>query len=268
MTSSVARVVHQQKAIVRRTLEKADAITVLSSAYALLFEDLFPAARRDSICFIPTGLDEDLLAPVLAAGDENPPFLLFAGEYLPDYDGAFLESFAEALKTPAIRGTGIRLLIVGHEQLNRTRLASRVAALGLTGFVDYVDHQPQRDLYSLVRRAKACLLIPGRTSFWWANFAKMVDFIALRKMVLAVVPEPSEARCQLTKSGLGVFLDGDHSARVRKLTDFLLGRLPMPAPNHAECDRYTATRQVREFVDLFEALLSPHCDLKGASPLE
>ena len=53
---------------------------------------------------------------------------------------------------------------------------------------------PQRGLYQLIQGAEAGVLIPGRVSSWWTCFAKMVDYLALQKPVLAMVPDPSEAR--------------------------------------------------------------------------
>lgn len=256
MTSPVGSVALRQKAIVRETLEKADAITTLSSSYALMFEDMFPGVGRNKIQFIPSGLDEDVLDPD-APGPCRPwPFLLIVGEYLPEYDRTFLQAFAGAMRIPAVRESGVRLLVVGHETLNRSRLLPQLGELGIESRVEFIDHQPQRELYRFMRAAKACLLIPGRTVHWWCNFAKLVDYVALRKPVVAVVPNPSEARSVLSAAQLGFFLDGSHEDCVRSLTDFLLGGTQMPPPNEAECNRYTARRQVAEFITVFEGALN------------
>jgi hypothetical protein len=85
----------------------------------------------------------------------------------------------------------------------------------------------------------------------------MTDYIGMRKPVVAVVPDPSEARTALRRSRLGIFLDGSAERRVQILSDFLLGKHQMPPPDEDECDRYTAHRQVQSFVDIFESLITP-----------
>ena len=82
----------------------------------------------------------------------------------------------------------------------------------------------------------------------------MTDCIGMRKPVVAVVPDPSEARTALTRSRLGIFLDGSPGNRVKILTDFLLGKYKLPVPDEDECERYTARHQVQSFVELFESL--------------
>jgi hypothetical protein len=113
---------------------------------------------------------------------------------------------------------------------------------------------PQSEVYKLLRDACAGVLIPGSRAFWWTSFAKMTDCIGMRKPVVAVVPDPSEARTALTRSRLGIFLDGSSATRTRILTDFLLGKHKLPAPDEDECERYTAHHQVQSFVELFESL--------------
>ena len=71
--------------------------------------------------------------------------LMFAGEYLPDYDTAFLEAFAGALTFPEVKRTGIKLLVVGTLELNRTRLISLLDKFELREQVEFLDQKPQRD---------------------------------------------------------------------------------------------------------------------------
>jgi hypothetical protein len=123
--------------------------------------------------------------------------------------------------------------------------------------VKFLDQMPQGDVYKLLRRARAGILIPGNRAYWWTTFAKMTDYIGMRKPVVAVVPDPSEARTALTRSRLGIFLDGSVERRVQILRDFLLGKHKMAAPDKDECDRYTAQRQVQSFVEIFESLTQP-----------
>jgi glycosyltransferase involved in cell wall biosynthesis len=244
---------NRQSRIVREALRHANAVTVLSSSYDGIFRRLFGNTHASPI-FIPTGIDEDLLKPGGSNACRTNPYLVFAGEYLPEYDTSFLEAFAQAIGQQEIRETKIKLLVIGTLEINQKRLAPLIEKFGLQRWIEFVDQMPQNKVYELLRDARAGVLIPGVQSFWWANFAKMTDYIGMRKPVLAVVPDPSEARTALTRSRLGIFLDGTPAQRARRLSDFLLGNHAVAFPDDLECQRYTAYRQVQSFVEVFESL--------------
>jgi glycosyltransferase involved in cell wall biosynthesis len=252
LSSDSSRIYQQQRNIVKSALRDSDAVTVAASCFSSIYFDMFGSRRVDPV-FIPTGMDADLLKSADNIQNERP-YLMFAGEYLPDYDTAFLEGFAGAVRYPEVRRTGIKLLVVGTLELNHTRLMPLIDRFELHEHVEFMDQLPQHEVYKLLRRALAGVLIPGFRAYWWTTFAKMTDYIGMRKPVVAVVPDPSEARTALTRSGLGVFLDGSRELQTKKLADFLLGKHKLPAPDANECERYTARHQVQSFVNLFESL--------------
>jgi glycosyltransferase involved in cell wall biosynthesis len=253
LSSDSARIYRRQRNIVRGALRNADAVTLASSCYSSIYFDMFGKQNIDPV-FIPTGMDEGILEPAPGNLHPQPPYLLFAGEYLADYDTAFLEAFAKAIKHPEVRRTGIKLLVVGTLELNRTRMMPLIDRFDLQGHVEFLNQQPQREVYKLLSAARAGILMPGSRAYWWTTFAKMTDYIGMRKQVLAMVPDPSEARTALTRSGLGIFLDGSSGDRCKTLTDFLLGKGELLAPNESECERYTARQQVQSFAELFDSL--------------
>jgi len=253
LTSAHEAVAARQRQLTKETLQQADAVTAPSSCYELIYRDLFPEVGRH-FSVIPTGLDEDLLTPDGSAAAPASPYLLYSGEFLSEYDNSFLQVFSLALQVERVRRLGLRLIFVGHEAINRKQLGPRLKKYGLEQHVEFVDHVPQQTLYGWILGAHACLLIPGQ-AMWWTNFAKLVDYVALRKPVIAIVPDPSEARSVLTQAGLGVFLDGTQEARVTTLVEFLSGNLSLPAVNDEVCRRYTATSQVQAFVNVFEQML-------------
>jgi len=256
LSSNTARSYQRQRNIVKTALANADAVTVAASSFGSIYHDMFGKRGVDPV-FIPTGMDAALIGPEPDDVEARSPYLMFAGEYLPDYDPAFLEAFAAALKYPEVKQTGIKLLVVGTLELNRARLMPLLDKFELREHVEFMDQKPQREVYKLLKRARAGMLIPGTRAYWWTTFAKMTDCIGMRKPVVAIVPDPSEARTALTRSRLGIFLDGSAERRVQILRDFLLGKYQMPAPDEAECDRYTARRQVQSFAEIFESLTKP-----------
>jgi glycosyltransferase involved in cell wall biosynthesis len=265
LSSPVPRVYNQQRRIVARALESANALTWAASCFGSIYSDVFGKCVPDAT-FIPTGIDPalldtpDLETPSLETpSQETPdrtghprPYLIFTGEFLPNYAPDFFESLAAALGRVDLQRTGIRLLVVGTLELNRRRMLPLIERFGLEEHVEFRDQVPQREVYRLVSQARAGVLLPGSQARWWTNAAKMTDFIGMRKPVVAVVADPSEARSELTKTGLGVFLDGSVEDRARRLAEFILGEHRLPPPHPSHCDRYTVGSQVRSFADVFD----------------
>ena len=59
---------------------------------AVFIRDIFGNEHTDPI-FIPTGIDEGLREPRSRDLATRTPYLIFAGEYLPEYETTFLEAF-------------------------------------------------------------------------------------------------------------------------------------------------------------------------------
>jgi hypothetical protein len=255
MSSQAPRVFLEQRRIEKAALEKADAVTAAASSLALIFDDIYGSITSRPIQFIPSGLDEALLGERHTGSGYSFPYILFSGEFLPDYDISFFELFASVSKQFEMRGREIHLVIAGHAEINKRVLSGVIANTGLTERTVFTGQLPQAALYGLIKNAQAALLISGATSHWWTLFAKLVDYIALRKQVIAVVPDPSEARRALSVTGLGRFLDGSSEHRgeilIRALTE---EPRPLTAEQDLECDRYTARRQVEDFARVLDAI--------------
>ena len=118
--------------------------------------------------------------------------------------------------------------------------------------MEYINHVPQRKLYELIVNAKAAVLIPGHTALWWTNFAKMVDYIALQVPVLAMVPMTSEARTELIKAGIGIFIDTPQQG-VTVIKQVFSEKFPTTA-NKEYCRRYLASQQTKSFIDIFQKI--------------
>ncbi len=251
--SNFPAVARRQKDIVRRTLNEADAVTGTSAGYPLLMKDYFPHARQ-TMQYIPTGLDQALLPPDDGMPVRPWPYLIFTGEFQTEYDDYFFEVLSLAMRSPSVAAKGYRVIIAGHLTLNQARVSPRLAKYGLSDVVEFVPHQAQSGLYHLIRHSVATLLIPGHTSHWWNHFAKLVDYIALRKPVVAVVPDPSDARSALSKSGLGVFLDGAPEKAAVRLAEFLSNPSACQVLDDDVCEQHTVRRQVQAFAEIFERL--------------
>lgn len=246
MYSDYPKVFNKQKKVEQDTFAKADRIVGLSNAYMYIFDDLYKAKFTDKCFFVPTGCDDDYI-PTEEIKKENS--IIFIGEYLKEYGDDFFRQFKNVLK----KNSTLKLKIVGNLDINRYVAQAHVDRLELNDNVEFIGHMPQKELYRLVKASKAALLIPGLRTHWWNNFAKLVDYIALEVPVLALVPEISEARNELTKAGLGIFLDqitDDQLADILSREDII----DKNKINHEYCKRYLASSQVKAFIEIFESL--------------
>ncbi|MGJ0429902.1 hypothetical protein [Methylobacter sp.] len=237
-----------RKNLIHKTLEKADVVTVLSSSYPMIYGDFLDISERDFV-FIPTGLDEAYM-PEQVTKKEN--YILFSGEFQADYGKEFFASFSHVMKLADDINIIPDIYIIGRKEINYPLVNPLVIKYGMQQKIRYIDHIPQTDLYKLIVASKACLLISGRYSHWWNNFAKMVDYIALKQPVLAIVPDPSEARKELNKAGLGLFLDGNTKKNAQLMLQFFNGELRLEPTDY--CSRYLAKTQVNDFAQIFKLL--------------
>lgn len=248
MHSDIFHVFKLQKKIQDRTFEYADHITVLSSSYELIFNDQYEGLYSDKVSFIPTGIDDDYI-PKKASKEFNE--IVFVGEYLKEYKDDFFKIYKKAIQgnknAPKIR-------IIGNMGINKKQTLTYINALNLQEQIIYDDHMPQGNLYLLIQSAKFVLLIPGKSSLWWANFAKLVDYIALKKKVIALVPNISEAKSELEKAGLGIFLGDDENENIQILKHAFENKNPLTEVNNDYCNRYLASSQTKSFIEVLNKL--------------
>lgn len=255
MHSHNSRIYERQRQAENLTITNADAITTAGESIALILTETYGLDNNHPMYFIPTGLDEKLLTQKVDVTLPTYPYLVFVGEFLAGYGDKFFRVFAQSLQISQVKETGIKLIFIGRKDVNLPRLTPYIQKHNLQDYVEILDHVPQETLYAYIQQAKGTLLVPGQRAGWWRLYAKLIDYIALRKPIVAIVPEPSEARTHLNKSGLGVFLDGNDEIAVKALSDFILSHETSININSDYCDQFLAQSQVKAFVDVFEGLL-------------
>lgn len=250
MYSHIDRIFLKQKKIQDLTFEFADAITGLSSAYNLIFHDQYSGKYIDKFTFIPTGLDDDYLPEVTVSRDELNE-ITFIGEYLEEYEDFFFKIYKKTIngldenKVPKIN-------IVGNIHINKQAALKYLKPLNLQDNVRFIPFMPQKELYRMLLKSRFVILLSGNTSLWWTNFAKLVDYIALKKRVLAFVPDISEARSELKKAGLGIFITNDVKGENKLRELFLSGNETKESINTEYCKKYLASSQTKSFIKIFE----------------
>ena len=249
------RVARLQTENVRNTVYGSDAITCISSIHPLILQDAFDPDRLRPMHHIPTGIDEAYLPTARPTPDPANPVVVYAGEFIADYANDFFDLFAEMAKELSTEGRNLTMKVVGAKLINLPRLTGVISSRGLEDRVIFVDHLPQPELYRLLVAADAALLFPGPNSHWWNSFAKLNDYIGLGLQVIADVPNPSEARKELERAGLGHFLDGDQKERIATFRQALRGARPATPEQVAYRSRYLASRQVGDLAKLFRTVL-------------
>lgn len=245
--SDVFSVYRKQRKNQDDTFLYADGITTTSSAYELIFNDQYKGRYSDKVHFIPTGLDDDYL-PEDITSQKN--YIIFAGEYLEEYGDFFFRVYSKAIDRTD-KDSIMKIKIVGNKDINMPFLLPIIERYGIKDFVEIIDHMPQKELYKLISEARYALTIIGEKAHWWNNSAKLTDYIALQKQVIALVPDISETRSELSKAGLGIFIKQDERS-VRLLTNLFNGGEIEQDVDIEYCKRYLASRQVESFIDLFE----------------
>ena len=242
-----------ERRILHQCMKKADRITGLADSYGQIFFDLYDLPEQ-KYQFIPTGLDEAYLSRQDRC-DRIPGMLLHVGEVMPNQSRYAFTVLANARSVAPESTAALRLVFVGRREINEPRVEALISSIaGWDIPITCIDHVPQSEVYALARSSQACMLIPGRHRYWWTNFAKLVDYLALRVPVIADVPAMSEARQELAKTGQAFFLTGDLSNDVAALIEWL--QLSVEGEINDYGQRYTARQQARSFAQVFDDLMA------------
>lgn len=250
--SSIPKVYAKQKQIQDLTFKYADKIVGTSSSYGMIFHDQYAGEFDDKFVFIPTGIDDDYIPKTV---EEKENTLIFIGEYLKEYKDYFFKIYKNAINGISAKHIP-KIKIIGNKDINESVAMPYIIKHNLKEHVEFYDHMPQSKLYTYIESAKYVLLINGDKAYWWCVFAKLIDYIALQKHVLAFVPEISEAKKELTRANTATFLKFDEADSVAQLHEILKNPMRKKNPDKNYCKRYLASSQVKAFIKIFEALQS------------
>jgi len=242
-----------EQRILVRAMDNADVVTGLAGSYGNIFFDLY-GLPESQYRFIPTGLDEGYLKQETVTA-HDPDIILHIGEVMPNQSPYAFSVLARAHELAPETMANFRLVFVGRREINEPRVAALTATISNWPYlVEFIDHLPQAEVYTLLQRARAGLLIPGRQRYWWNNFAKMVDYLALGVPCITDVPPVSEAREELGKAGTGFFLVGDSvDTDAGALLNWFRSGCEVKASDYGR--RYTAQRQAAAFAAVFDEVL-------------
>lgn len=238
-----------QSYLLSQTFINADKITGLSEAYSSIFSDLYNLSDM-RYTFIPTGSDDEYLPSAKDIDNTYNDAIIFSGEVMPEQED-YIFRVVQCLN----KNNNVKLIFIGRSEINKPiidKLLKNISDWSVD--LSYIDYIPQIALYNILQSAKACILAPGSNRYWWTNFAKMVDYIALGVPVIADVPEFSEARKELTRAGLGFFLERNSVEQDALRLQQWLDNIDRNNPGTEYRKRYLASSQVSAFAKQFDQL--------------
>lgn len=239
-----------QKKIIHDAINKSNCVTGLAESYKYIFSDNF-GLPENKFHFIPTGLDDSYLCAQQSSELDFSNHVVFSGEVMKEQGGYIFKVLNEL----ALQEKKLEITFIGRKEINKPIIDALISSVSNWRLpVNYIDHMPQKKLYQILLSAKASILAPGTSYYWWNNFAKMVDYIALGVPVIADVPVLSEARKELSRASLGFFLEYDGEQEDAARLNIWLKDFDGNRTNNDYRKRYLASTQVAEFARLFDDL--------------
>jgi len=207
------------RSLERRVLSAADAVVTVSQAQREIMRALTPRAAQAVHRVITNGYEPEWLSASVQSAPEQFTIV---------YTGSFYRAGEEPdplfrvlrglLASGALQAERLRVVVAGPQH---ARVAAAAAEYGIDEIVDVRPPLPHSDALSLQRSATVLWLalspVHGRQG---ALTAKLFEYMAARRPVLALVVPDSEAGRLVASTGIGVAVDPrDEAGLVRELLD-------------------------------------------------
>ena len=118
-------------------LQRTNEIKTLSSSYAMLLE-ISISQSLEGQCNL-SRQESMKIKRALLGKLYRIDILIFVSEYLAEYENEFFTIQRAALKREDIRGTSVKLLVVGNERINKARLLPILRNMNLEMYVCFLE---------------------------------------------------------------------------------------------------------------------------------
>jgi glycosyltransferase involved in cell wall biosynthesis len=226
----------------RFVIRRADAVVFVTDTNRRDFaREYGSAAARFSV--VPNGCDLrdfDGLSRRLAPGG-NRFVMLHAGSlYGARNPAPLFRALASAIAKGRIDAAAFRLRFIGRVGAIGVDLPALALTLGLEGVVEFASHMPRRDSLQEMLDASALLIVQPITTV--SIPAKLYEYMAAGKPILALAEPGGETADLIARSGAGVAAAADSDAAIE---DALVSVVRLAREGFAPVDRREFDGDVR-----------------------
>lgn len=201
---------HMERAVIR----KASRVVSVSQGMTKAFEHRYYRLPRENFVTITNGFDAEVLSGLVAA-KSNDFTICYSGSFYPHmYPYTFfhglqlwLDGNPPSMITPDRNKVKVRFLGSWHHRIQQV-----VSDLRLDDVVEFVERVSQREALKAAISSDLLLLVLGQSKgFKKVISAKLLEYIACNRPILAIVPEGEAAEIvRRTRTGYVVTSEGPH----------------------------------------------------------
>lgn len=231
-------------------VRRAARVVLVTERMAEVFRAQYADLPPGHFTVIPNGFDPEAFADVRAARHADGAFeIVHAGSL---YSGRSVATFLRALAAVAARlpdlAGSLRLRLLGSlDSGARAEIAAAVQGGAIEARVQYEGQVDHRAALAALRGADLLLLIANTTAGAEATVpAKLFEYLAAGRPVLAVVPRGAEAEEVVRSTKAGWLADAADRASIERAIEAAVAawRAGEPfQPNHAVVDTYDRSKQ-------------------------
>jgi glycosyltransferase involved in cell wall biosynthesis len=243
-----------------RLLAAADGVSGVSKGILATLQPRIANSSRTYVC--ENGFDPDEFQSVIPSS--SPKFtIIYAGTFYPPKISwaPLLDSLKSLFEIDSLRGKWEFRYIgtwsdVVEQQIKRFHLESHAA---ISGYV------PRREALNLLAGADLGVVITsvlerGSPADLGIVTSKIFDLLALRRRILLIAPDGSEAEGFITRFGTGVRFNGNQTAEITNYIAECIRARTQSAPTQTTPDNRGCTwpAKIRAFRDFLSACIQAH----------
>jgi len=236
-----------ERALEKRCLSVASLVVTTTKAISGSLTEL--GATRTAV--VPNSFD-----PELMRGVEPTRFsrftLVYAGNFYGDRSPEPVLRAMEALReSGALPPGGIALRVLGA---SGPEVSAEARRLGMSSHLEIEDFVPYREALARMKGADVLLLVVV-TSHAEMVPAKLFEYLAARRFILALAPRDSEAARVLAETDSGVMLDPSDIPGIMKALTSRFTATRQDLPNHPGLKAYEASATMQALERLLLEIL-------------
>lgn len=239
-------------------LQTADIVTVTSNATANGFVHKYPSIPSKKIITITNGFDPCDMENINLHKNNQKFTITFTGNFFSvSSSNQFLEAVREFLESHPLARSKILIRFVGlldevsQHLIGSLNLHDVVQYLGYVSYQKSLQYQADSDVLLLTRSSEPGneVIIP----------AKLFEYLAIRKPILALIPTEGEASKLIRETRSGIFISPDDRNRISETIFEMYSKYES---NNLQINRHTSLMQryerkylTSELSKLFNALV-------------